>query len=645
MISRSTINTVIDTARIEEVVGDYVHLKKRGANYLGHCPFHNEKTPSFNVNPARNIFKCFGCGKGGNAVNFIMEHEHFSYPEAIKFLANKYNIAIEETQPSPEALQQQDDRESMMILNSFAQKTFSDQLLSHEEGLSVALPYFNERGFSRKTIANFQLGYALNEWDAFTQLALKAGYQLKFLQETGLSTKGEEGKKVVDRFKGRVIFPIHNLSGRVIGFGGRILKKDDKSAKYLNSPESEVYHKSQSLYGIYFAKKSIVLHDVCFLVEGYTDVISMHQCGIENVVASSGTALTKEQIRLIARYTNNITLLYDGDAAGIKASLRGIDLILEEGLIVKLVLFPDGDDPDSYSRKNDAETVRSFINKNATDFIEFKAKLLVGEAQQDPVARTNALRQIVESIAKVPDPILRSNYIKHCAYLLDMQEQILINETNKIRKSALKKELTDDAETPTVLMPSLAPPKQSVAEISLAHFEKEIIRLLINYANHQITIHDEGGNAFDLLIGNYIADDLIADELNITDKLYNKIYQYFLLHQQQQTTPDITNLIHHIDPEVSSITVELLSEKYILSVNWESMHQIIVPTEKDKLREAIDAALLHFKRKLLMEQIKSLQTKLASIPSPEETDQILVEIKKLTEVRNKISLMLGIVVH
>src|ERR1035437_2106664 len=430
MIDQATIDRITEAAQIQDVVGDFVTLKKRGANLLGRCPFHNEKMPSFTVSPAKGIYKCFGCGKAGNAVNFIMEHEHYTYPEALKYLAKKYNIEIEEDERTPESVETENEKESLYIISSFAQKYFSDLLLKNEEGKAVGLSYFRERGFSDEVINKFQLGYCLSDWSGFTDEALKNGYKIEFLEKTGLTIVNDSGKQY-DRFRGRVMFPIHNLSGRVIGFGGRILKADPKSPKYVNSPESDIYHKSNILYGAYQAKKTIINLDNCYLVEGYTDVISMHQSGIENVVASSGTSLTIEQIRLIGRYSKNVTVLYDSDPAGIKASLRGIDLILEEGLNVKVVLFPEGDDPDSYSKKVSATELKEYIEKKAVDFILFKTNLLLAETQGDPVKKANLIKDIIGTIAKIPDPIIRTTYLKECANLLDTDEKVLITELNK----------------------------------------------------------------------------------------------------------------------------------------------------------------------------------------------------------------------
>ncbi|HQO87129.1 MAG TPA: DNA primase, partial [Bacteroidia bacterium] len=443
MIPKETVELIIETSRIEEVVGDFVSLKKRGANLLGLCPFHNEKTPSFTVSPAKGIYKCFGCGKAGDSVRFMMEHEAFTYPEALRYLAEKYKITIEETIPTVEEIQKQDERESLFVLYSFAQKFFSEKLFNTEEGRAIGLSYFNERGFNEAVIEKFQLGYAPDQWDALSQAVTENKFNRQLYEKSGLAVVKEQeqdSQKVYDRFRGRVIFPIHNLSGRVIAFGARQLANDPKSPKYINSPETDIYHKSKSLYGISFARKSIIQHDECFLVEGYTDVVSLFQAGVENVVASSGTSLTPEQIRLIARFTGNITILYDGDPAGIKASLRGIDLILEEGLNVKVVLFPDGDDPDSFARKNSTIQLIDYISKNAVDFIGFKTSLLLEEVANDPVRKAALIRDIVESISRIPDGIKRSLYTSQCATQMDVPEQVLITELNKIRRNLYKKD-------------------------------------------------------------------------------------------------------------------------------------------------------------------------------------------------------------
>ena len=444
MIDQHTIDRILDAANIVEVVSDFVTLRRRGANYTGLCPFHDEKTPSFSVSPARGICKCFSCGKGGNSVHFIMEHEQVSYYEALKYLARKYNIEIQERQLSEEEKQRKTDRESMLIVNDFAQKFFATNLLENAEGRAIGLSYFRERGFGEDIIKKFGLGYSPDKRDALAQEAMRKAYKKEYLVKTGLCIESQQGS-LFDRYKGRVIFPIHSLSGKVIAFGGRILKKDEKAAKYVNSPESEVYHKSDVLYGIYHAKQAIVKNDFCYLVEGYTDVLSMHQAGIENVVASSGTALTPGQIRLIHRFTNNITVLYDGDAAGIKASLRGIDLILQEGLNIKVVLLPDGDDPDSFSKKQSAADFTAYIKAHETDFIRFKTNLLLEGAGNDPIKRATLIGDIVRTIAIVPDNILRSIYVQDCARLLSVDEKMLMREVNNIRRDKREQEIANTA--------------------------------------------------------------------------------------------------------------------------------------------------------------------------------------------------------
>lgn len=439
MIDQPTIDRILDAANIVDVVSEFVTLRKRGINYVGLCPFHSDKTPSFYVSPAKNICKCFACGEGGTAVHFIMKHEQLNYFDALRYLAKKYNIEIQERELTEREKQKRSDRESMLIVNSWAQQYFSNQLYEHPEGKTVGLRYFAERGFREDTIRKFQLGYSLEQRDALYKAAVKNGYKKEFLEKTGLIIVYDNGN-AADRFRGRVIFPVHTLSGKVVAFGGRVLKKDEKTAKYVNSPESEIYHKSNELYGIYFAKQAIVKADRCFLVEGYTDVISMHQAGVENVVASSGTALTQGQIRLIHRFTSNITVLYDGDAAGIKAALRGIDLLLEDGMNVKVVLLPDGEDPDSFARKHNASQFAEFIKQNETDFIRFKTRLLLDDAGNDPIKRSSLITDIIRTVAIIPDNIARSIYIRECSAMMEIDEQVLLNEVNKIRLSKEEKQ-------------------------------------------------------------------------------------------------------------------------------------------------------------------------------------------------------------
>lgn len=449
MIDQPTIDRILDAANIVDVVSEFVTLRKRGINYVGLCPFHTDKTPSFYVSPAKNICKCFACGEGGTAVHFIMKHEQLNYFDALRYLAKKYNIEIQERELTDKEKQRKSDRESMLIVNSWAQQYFTTQLYEHVEGKTVGLRYFAERGFREDTIHKFQLGYSLDKRDALYKEATKNGYKKEFLEKTGLVIAYDNGG-VNDRFRGRVIFPVHTLSGKVVAFGGRVLKKDEKTAKYVNSPESEIYHKSNELYGIYFAKQAIVKEDRCFLVEGYTDVISMHQAGIENVVASSGTALTQGQIRLIHRFTSNITVLYDGDAAGIKAALRGIDLLLEDGMNVKVVLLPDGEDPDSFARKHNASQFSEFIKQSETDFIRFKTRLLLDDAGTDPIKRSALITDIIRTVAIIPENIARSIYIRECSAMMEIDEQVLLNEVNKIRLSKEERQNMQGQVTPPV---------------------------------------------------------------------------------------------------------------------------------------------------------------------------------------------------
>lgn len=650
MITRETVERIIEAARIEEVVGDFVALKRRGTNLIGLCPFHGEKTPSFNVNPARNIYKCFGCTEGGNPVNFIMKHESMSYPDALRYLAKKYKIEVEETAPDPKELELQDTRESLYILNSFAQKSFTEQLLESEEGKSIGLTYFKERGFTEETIQKFLLGYSINEWNSFARLAVKSGYQEEFLEKTGLCFRNDKGN-LIDRFRGRVMFPIHNLSGRIIGFGGRILKKEDKTAKYLNSPESEIYHKSKSLYGIFQAKKAIVQKDTCYLVEGYTDVISMHQAGIENVVASSGTSLTVEQIRLIGRYTKNITVLFDGDNAGIKASLRGIDLILEEGLNVKVVLFPDGDDPDSYARKYPASDVVNFLEQSAKDFIVFKTGLLLEEVSNDPIRKAGLIRNVVETIAKIPDQILRSMYVKQCSSLMDIGEGVLLNELNKIRRQQLKKESPED--NVVELITETIKPELPVTELSTEDQERNIIRLLLNFGHLKApySVQEEAPDApgqfitvsYEPFVARYIVEEISMDNIRFEHPVLDRILSLYA--EQPEETPylDANFFLHHEDAQLRDVAIELLSPKYELSENWSAMHGINVPLEEHNLLSALEKSVYHLKKTKVMRMLEESRSKIKEAQhTGEDVIPLLEQHLRLEKIKAEISKALGI---
>ncbi len=638
MIDQHTVDKIIAAADIVDVVKEYVTLRKRGVNYLGLCPFHNEKTPSFTVSQSKGIFKCFGCGKGGNVVNFIMEHERLNYVEALKFLAKKYHIEIEEKEITPEEVEKRNERESLMVINSYAQRYFSDMLHKHSDGKTIAMAYFRERGFKDHIIEKFQLGYCLDQRDAFTQNALRDGYKLDYLVKTGLTIKREDGS-TFDRFAGRVMFPIHSISGRVIGFGGRILKADKKTAKYLNSPESEVYHKSEVLYGIYHAKKAITQENKCYLVEGYTDVISLHQTGIENVVASSGTSLTQDQIKLIKRFTPNVTILYDGDAAGIKASLRGIDMILEEGLNVKVVLMPDGEDPDSFARAHSASEVLDYIRQNETDFIKFKTRLLLDEAKNDPIKRAALITDIVRSISAIPDQVVRAVYIKECAKLMDIGEEVLYSEVGKQRRSRmeqlLQRERTDtlrERETPK--LPSY------VSGIICEEQEKEIVKFLLNYGNQVLFTQqmDESDEEISITVAQFIIDEILNDDLEFQNLNYRKIFEEYVRFLENHQDVDNRLFINHTDPEISQLAVDLLSEKYTLSRIWEK-HKAEVSEGPNFLQSVIPKAIQVYKSKVLKMAIKNLKDELSTLRSDqvEEINQILKRMKELNDIMNQMS--------
>lgn len=644
MIPKETIDEIFNACVIEDVVGDFVTLKKRGANYLGNCPFHNEKTPSFTVSPAKGIYKCFGCGKAGNAVNFIMEHEHYTYPEALKYLADKYQIEVEEEEQSDAQIEAANEKESLYIVSNFAAKYFVDQLLNTDKGKAIGLSYFEERGFTPATIEKFQLGYSPDEWTAFTDEALNSGYDLKYLEKSGL-TIVKENKKF-DRFKGRVMFPIHNLSGRVLGFGGRILINDKKAAKYINSPESEIYDKSNVLYGIYFAKKSMVQEDNCFLVEGYTDVISLSQAGVENVVASSGTSLTEGQIRLISRYTKNITILYDGDVAGIKASFRGIDMILQEGMNVKVVLFPDGEDPDSFAKKSSTEELKDYIGEKAQDFIQFKISVLLEESGKDPIKRAELIKDIVSSIALIPDQIKRAVYTKECSVLLEISEQALINEINKILRKKLSKSSSteQDVITATDFQTYSTPEKKAASNTDLLNWEKEIIRLLINYAENNIKVKVKQGEqeeTREIPVVTYILHALLGDEIEFTTPAYQEIFMLYNTYLKDDKILPQQALIQHENDVIKNIAIDVLSTKYELN-DW-SKHNIVVSTENEQLQLAVINSVHAFKLTKVKHLIKQTQEKLKNADETEQLE-IIQQIMRLEQIKAQLSNKLGIVI-
>jgi DNA primase len=568
MIDHATIERIIDAAEISDVVSDFVTLRRRGVNMLGLCPFHNEKTPSFTVSPAKGIFKCFGCGKGGNSVNFIMEHENLTYPEALKWLAKKYHIDVVEHEDTEEQKQLNDERESLMIVSGFAQKYFTRFLWEENEGRTIGLSYFRERSFRDDTLKKFEVGYAPDGKAPFTEAAQKEGYKLDFLEKAGLTIKRDDW--VRDRFAGRVMFPIHNLAGRVIAFGGRILKEDKNIAKYLNSPESEIYHKSKVVYGIFQAKREISKTDKCYLVEGYTDVLSMHQAGIENVVASSGTALTADQIRLIKRFTPNITIIYDGDQAGIKASLRGIDLVLEEGMNVKVLLLPDGEDPDSFAKKMGASGYQKYITENETDFIQFKTRLLLKSTENDPVAKAKLITDVIRSVAVIPDTITRSVYIRECSKLLDVNEEILYAEVQK-----QKRKQNDDFKASEIREQTrkVARQPEIPKEIKVDEFlEEELVflRFLLKFCNLPLfEIESEDTDEAGLIsVGQFMIDELEKDELISQNELFRIIFNDVKSNLANAGFDPWKHFIYHPNSKVSALATNLLSEKFIESNIW-----------------------------------------------------------------------------
>lgn len=641
MISQDTIASIFDSARVEEVVGDYVTLKKRGVNLIGNCPFHDEKSPSFTVSSTKGIYKCFGCGKAGNSVNFMMDHEQMTYPEALRYLANKYNIEIEEKEQSPEQMQAQSSRESLQIVNSYAQKFFSNQLLNSDEGKSIALSYFKERGYSIETIEKFHLGYNPSKWDSFTSSAIKEGYKEEYLLKAGL-TKGEPSKRF-DFFKGRVMFPIHNITGRVIAFGGRILTNDKKTAKYFNSPETELYNKSKVLYGLYFAKKDIVKLDNCLLVEGYTDVISMHQRGIENVVSSSGTSLTADQIKLIKRYTPNITILFDGDVAGIKASFRGIDMILKEGLNVKVVLFPDGEDPDSFAKKMSKPEIDDFISTNSKDFIRFKSDLLLDDAKNDPIKKAELVKEILSTVSVITDEVKRSIYMSECSSRFGIAEKALYNELNKILRNNFKTERrgNDYSRGEVEVFEYKEEPKaeRKYGETDLEYLEKDLIRLLVNYGEKEVVFFQESEGEekeeVTITVSDYIVHTLENDEIKFSKSAYQKIFDHYskLVHDEKPI--EVRSLMLNPDVEIVENVVSLSSQKYELSENWRVKHKIYVSTEDMNLKFALEHSVLALQLKKVEINIQDIQNKLKAGPDDEEVEKLLssqltyIELKKV----------------
>ncbi len=643
MISRSTIDRVFETARVEEVIGEFVQLKKAGSNFKGLSPFTDEKSPSFMVSPVKQIWKDFSTGKGGNAVSFLMEHEHYSYPEAIKFLAKKYNIEIEETVQSDQEKEQMNERESMFLVSNFAKDYFHDVLLNSTQGKAIGLSYFKERGFREDIIKKFDLGYCLDTWDSFTNEALKKGYDIKYLASTGVTIVREN--KQFDRFKGRVMFPIHSMSGRILGFGGRTLSSDKKTAKYVNSPESDIYHKSKILYGIYQAKKEIAKQDNCFLVEGYTDVISFYQSGIENVVASSGTALTSDQIRLVNRLTKNITVLFDGDAAGIRASIRGIDLILEQGMNVKVVTFPDGEDPDSFAKKHSEVALREYLEESSQDFINFKVSLLMKEASNDPVKKAGLIRDIVTSISKIPDSIQREVYVQECSRIMEISERVLFSELAQLI-SKNTKDFNKNQQKDKQSFEVVKKQTEQLKEVdSLFILEREIIRILLLFGNQEtdfvdfIEVEDEEGvmhlekEKYTNQVSKELYLNLQDDEIEFSNEIFQSIY-YEMIHQlNQEDKIEMEAFINHPNTNISSIVTSILmdDEKYTLS-DWERKN-IFVTESEEVLSKLVTDAILNLRRILIDKKIQQLINPKEGA-SVENTD--LEMIQSYTELKKRL---------
>ncbi len=646
MISQNTIDLVFETARVEEVIGDFVQLKRAGSNLKGLSPFSNEKSPSFMVSPVKQIWKDFSSGKGGNSVSFLMEHEHFSFPEAIRYLAKKYNIEIEETVTSDEDKAEANEKESMYLVSEFAQHYFQHVLWEEEEGKAIGFTYFRERGFSNDTIKKFGLGYSPNSWDAFTKEALGKAYKLEYLEKTGLTIVGED--KQFDRFKGRVMFPIQSMSGRVLGFGGRILTNDKKAAKYLNSPESEIYHKSKVLYGIFHAKQAIAKLDNCYLVEGYTDVIQLHQAGIENVVSSSGTALTPDQIRLINRLTKNVTVLFDGDAAGLRASVRGIDLILEEGMNVKVCTFPDGDDPDSFAKKTPHEELVKYLDENAKDFIQFKASLLMQDAKNDPIKKADLIRDMVTSISKIPDRIKREIYIQECGRIMDISEEVLFSTLAQISRKDLSeanKKYRQEQKVFEVIKDETDPVVAKVDVVTL--LEKSILELLLLYGHHEVEFEnvfiqfDDSGKEVETVekvrqkIYERIYLSLQEDEIELANPVFNAIYIDLVSQYHQHEVFDKHHYLNNLLPEHAEVVTDILmnDEKYQLH-GWLDKKQVFVKEKDDQeiLSRLVSETIVTFREflinKLNRELMQLIQAEKAELP-PEEIIAMINDYNKL----------------
>ena len=622
MIPKETIDEIFEAAKIEEVVADFVTLKKRGANLLGLCPFHNEKTPSFTVSPSKGIYKCFGCGEGGNSVSFLMDKEHYTYPEALKYLANKYNIEIIEQEMSEEQVERANEKDSLYIISKFANSFFTKNLWESDEGKKIGLNYFKERGYEEDIIKKFELGYSPQKKDVFTKAALQKLYSKEYILKSGLSIE-VQNNELIDRFRERVIFPIHSFSGRILGFGGRALNPNAK-AKYQNSPESAIYNKSKILYGIFFAKNSISKKDNCYIVEGYTDVISLNQKGVENVVSASGTALSVDQIKLINRFTNNITILFDGDTAGIKASFRSLDLILKEGMNVKVIPFPENEDPDSFAKQNSTENLQNFLENESVDFITYKTKILNADVENDPIKRVAIIKEIIRSIALIPDYLTRTEYCKVCSRLLDVKESILLRDIDQERKRINLSENTKQLKKEK--------PRKKSENLKRINYEEEIIRILLNYGNEIISFGSEN-----ISICEFIFNELKADNIVFQNEPHNKIYlEIERLYNSKKFNESY--FISHVDNQISKFCINLISNKHSISENWANRHKIYTNVESQNLKKTAEKSVLMLKAQHLEEEIYSIQTKIKS--NTAESKDITL-LNNLIKIKNKISKLVG----
>lgn len=642
MIDKATIDRIMDAANIVDVVSEFVTLRKAGVNYKGLCPFHNEKTPSFVVSPSKGYCHCFSCGKGGNVVGFIMEHEQMTYPEALRWLAKKYNIEIHERELTDDERREENERESLFIINEWALHYFQDNLLNTKKGQAIGMQYFRSRGFRDDTINRFQLGYAMPERDALARTALAKGFKEQYLIDTGLCYRKEDGT-LQDRYHGRVIFPVHTVTGRVVAFGGRILENNKKLAKYVNSPESLIYHKSNELYGIYQAKHAITKNDRCYLVEGYIDVTSMHQSGVENVVASSGTSLTTGQIRLIHRFTSNITVLYDGDAAGIHASIRGIDMLLAEGMNVKVLLLPDGDDPDSFARKHTAQEFRNYIESHQTDFIEFKTNLLL-RGVTDPIKRSEAISSIVKSVSVIQDQITRATYITECAHRLGMNEATLINTANKFIRGEIEEKQKEQrreeakADTPVKPLQPLTPVSQAPS------VEFMLMQLVVRHGEEILykDVETDDGGKIDLSVSQYISYDLGADNLRFKNDLYNRMLAEAVEHNNDEGFKAETYFTHHPDIDISRTATDMVIDHFQLSKSLQVKH------DEDTLRNQVEHLILDFRMDYVEQHLKDLKREISlSINDTEKMMRLMAEYKDMQVIRNEIAKELGsdIIIH